>query len=259
MSFIKQKLEIALRKFFQLRSRIFLSKIPVLWNNLQIYLEKTESTGCSYIDYAELYRAIRRNKPTQVLECGTGVSTLVIAHALMQNEKETNVRGTVTSMEEHPEWHKMSKNLLPAEYEPYVEILLSKTKDDYFSVFRGVRYSELPQIEYDFVFVDGPKYISKTDDGASFDFDLLHVVRNANKPVSALIDKRVSTVFVLQKLLGVEKVYYSSIKGLGFVKSVSKKDLGNISSSISSSNFTKSFHLLGNSKLEITATQTIGD
>ena len=66
MSFIKQKLEIALRKFFQLRSRIFLSKIPVLWNNLQIYLEKTESTGCGYIDYAELYRAIRRNKPTQV-------------------------------------------------------------------------------------------------------------------------------------------------------------------------------------------------
>ena len=162
-------------------------------------------------------------------------------------------------MEEHPEWYSMSKSLLPLEYKPYVEILLSKTKDDYFSVFRGVRYSQFPKREYDFVFVDGPKYISNTDNGSSFDFDFLHVVRNANKPVSALIDKRVSTVFVLQKLLGAEKVYYSSIKGLGFVKSVSKKDLGNISTSISSSNFTKSFHLLGNSKLEITATQTIGD
>jgi hypothetical protein len=88
---------------------------------------------------------------------------------------------------------------------------------------------------------------------------LIHVLRNATKPVSALIDKRVSTVFVLQKLLGTEKVYYSSVKGLGYVNSAEKKDLGNIFNNISSLNFTKSFKLLSNSKLEITATTTAND
>lgn len=28
-------------------------------------------------------------KPAEVLECGTGVSTLIIAHALMENEIES--------------------------------------------------------------------------------------------------------------------------------------------------------------------------
>jgi predicted O-methyltransferase YrrM len=171
LKLILKKLDIALRKFFEMRSRIFLRKIPALWKNLQVYLERTHSTGCGYIDYAQLYHAIRKKKPTEVLECGTGVSTLVIAHALMQNEMENGIKGIVTSMEEHKEWFVMSQSLLPSEYAPYVEVRLSATKDDYFSVFRGVRYSEIPEKEYDFVFVDGPKYVSSTDNAATFDFD----------------------------------------------------------------------------------------
>ena len=42
------------------------------------YLSKTESTGCSWSDYAALYRRIRTLRPREVLECGTGVSTVVI-------------------------------------------------------------------------------------------------------------------------------------------------------------------------------------
>lgn len=243
----------ALRKYRIYRAKQFLRKTPDLWNELHLYLQRTESTGCSYVDYAELYRLIRKNKPTEILECGTGVSTLVIARALMENEEKTGVRGRVTSMEEHSRWLQMSRDLLPIRYAPYVEFVLSDTMEDRYSLFRGMRYASLPERGYDFVFVDGPSYVSPSDGGATFDFDFLHVLRGSKSLVSALVDKRVSTVFVLQQLLGTRKVYYSSINGLGYVAPSSMKDLGNIATSISSKDFSGSFSWPGNSRLCITA------
>ena len=196
----------ALRQYRKYRAKLFLRQTPELWSELHHYLQRTESTGCGYVDYAELYRLIRKNKPTEILECGTGVSTLVIAHALMENEANTGVRGRVTSMEEHARWLQMSRNLLPIRYAPYVDFVLSETTEDRYSLFRGMRYASLPEREYDFVFVDGPSYVSPGDGGATFDFDLLHVLRGSRKLVSALVDKRVSTVFVLQQLLGTRKL-----------------------------------------------------
>lgn len=229
-----------------------LSSHQALWQELQHYLEKTKSTGCGYIDYACLYQAIRTQKPTNVLECGTGVSTLIIAHALMENERETGIKGQVTSMEEHDEWLQMSMSLLPAQYRQYVEFRLSGIVEDKYSLFRGIRYESIPQKEYDFVFVDGPKYRAPSDGMATFDFDFIYILSRSDKPVSGLVDKRLSTVFVLQQLLGPEKVTYSVIKGLGFVSPCSKADLGNIAMSISSRNFSGSFRLFGNSVLSIT-------
>lgn len=246
------KIEIALRKVSQINSERKLRKNSELWTALQEYLRKTESTGCGYIDYACLYEIVRTTKPVEILECGTGVSTLVIAHALMENEKETGVAGRVTSMEEDKHWLEMSRTLLPPQYSKYVLFELSNTVEDRYSLFRGGRYTTLPDRTYDFVFVDGPKYDSPLDGGATFDFDFIHVLRKAEKPVSCLIDKRLSTVFVLQQLLGKDKVTYSAVEGLGYVKPCTKHDLGNIATSISSKNFANSLRLFGNSELSIT-------
>ncbi|NJM32690.1 MAG: class I SAM-dependent methyltransferase [Limnobacter sp.] len=241
-----------MRKLAQIRARNLLQRNPQLWRALQNYLRETESTGCGYIDYATLYSSIRSTKPTEVLECGTGVTTLIIAHALMENERETSKKGRVTSMEEHAGWLEMSQQLLPEQYQSYVSFELSNTVEDKYSLFRGVRYASLPNLPYDFVFVDGPKYVSPQDGGATFDFDYLHVLRNAANPVAALIDKRLSTVFVLQQLLGHTKVRYSSVTGLGSVSPCTKHDLGNIATSISSKNFAKSLRVIGSSRLAIT-------
>ena len=51
---LKNWFEVCLRKFYQLMAKRFLKKNLALWDSLQIYLAKTESTGCGYIDYAEL-------------------------------------------------------------------------------------------------------------------------------------------------------------------------------------------------------------
>jgi hypothetical protein len=249
--YLTLKLEIALRKISQIRSRRTLQRNTELWTALQDYLKKTESTGCGYIDYACLYEMIRKSRPIEILECGTGVSTLIIAHALSENEKETGITGHVTSMEEHAEWLEMSRQLLPPQYGKYVSFELSNTIEDRYSLFRGERYADIPNKAYDFVFVDGPKYESPLDGGATFDFDFIHVLRNAEKPVGCLIDKRLSTVFVLQQLLGTDKVRYSSIAGLGYVQPSTKSDLGSIATSISSVNFAGSLRVFGNSRLSI--------
>lgn len=253
MASLSSRLEILLRKLAQIKARRILQRNDELWGALQEYLQETKSTGCGYIDYACLYQTIRSAKPVEVLECGTGVSTLVIAHALMENESETGRGGRVTSMEEHEGWLDMSRKLLPNTYAKYVDFRLSGSIEDRYSLFRGVRYEEIPDRAYDFVFVDGPKYVSPVDGAATFDFDYIHVLRSADRPVGCLVDKRLSTVFVLQQLLGADKVKYSTVAGLGYVKPCTKSDLGIIATSISSTNFQNSMRVLGNSILSITS------
>ena len=87
-SFLTFKTDVALRKFAQWRAQKELSNKKELWSALQEYLKQTSSTGCNLYDYWYLYNEIRCRKPCEVLECGTGVSTLVIAHALLENKRE---------------------------------------------------------------------------------------------------------------------------------------------------------------------------
>lgn len=249
ISFIRRRIFIEIRRLLELYAKIYLMRRTNLWDELTLYTDKTGSTGCNMTDYYILYKRIRRLKPIEVLECGTGVSTLVIAHALMDNEKETGKKGRVTSMEEVAEWADMAEKLLPDIYRSYVDILVSRTVEDYFSMFRGIRYRDVPQKNFDFVFIDGPKYVSPHDNHPSFDFDYLHVLQNSKVPVAGLIDQRVSTVFVLQQILGKDKVRYSPVLGLGYIDSCTKENLGELSKSLSSSNFVPSFRMWGRTRL----------
>lgn len=248
---LRRRIHIEIRRFFQQYARIYLSRRTDLWKELAAYTQKSGSTGCKVTDYYFLYKAIRKLKPREVLECGTGVSTLVIAHALMENEKETGKHGRVTSMEEIRKWSDMAKELLPDVYSDRVEIVLSPTIEDYFSIFRGMRYRDVPQREYDFVFVDGPKFISPRDNHPTCDFDYLHILQNSKVPVAGLIDQRTSTVFVLQQLIGLEKINYSSALGLCHIRHCTKNDLGRLSEELLSTNFFQSFRVIRKTRLSM--------
>ena len=251
-AYAKDRSFVARRKYAAGVSERRLRATGALWRELHTYLERSRSTGCSYTDYWYLYRAIRLGKPKEVLECGTGVSTLVIAHALMENAAEGAAPGRITSMEEHAEWLEMSKALLPQAYHTYVDFRLSPTVEDYYSLFRGVRYRDVPEDRaYDFVFVDGPSYVSPVDGTPTFDLDLLHVLQRSDSAVAGLVDKRVSSCFVFQQLLGSDKVRYSPVLGIGFVAACTRADLGGITRSLSSANFEDSFRLLGPTRLSL--------
>ena len=221
-----------------------------LWRDLQDYIIRSESTGCSYSDYWELYKAIRMKKPREILECGTGVSTVVIAYALLENEVEGH-KGRITSMEEVSEYYELATKLLPDQMRSCVDLVHSPRVEDYYSLFRGVRYRDVPSRPYDFVFVDGPSYVAPSDRMLTFDFDYIYVVRNSEHPVYGIVDKRVSTCYVLQKVLGKDKVKYSPIHNLGYVGPCTRRDLRQFDPQSPSSAFLKSFKLFGRTELKL--------
>lgn len=207
------------------KAREKLQKNKGLWQILYDYKRRSNSTGCSYADYLVLYNYIRTAKPREVLECGTGVSTIVMAYAMMENEKEGGLAGRVTSMEEIEEWHSVAKELLPEILKKYVDCILSPATEDYHAFFRGIRYKDVPDRPYEFVFVDGPNTKSKLDSSQTFDFDFIRVVKKSQGNVCGIIDMRHSTCYVLQEVFGPRKFRYDHIRNLGFVGPVRRGDI----------------------------------
>jgi predicted O-methyltransferase YrrM len=167
------------KSFFSLTKNLYnrkghknIKKNKQLWRTLSEYLKSTESTGCSYSDYWILYSYVRKYKPKEILECGTGVSTIVKAHALLENENESGMRGRVTSMEDQQLWYEHAVRIMPDYLGDYVDLILSDKAEYCHSVFRGVGYKNLPEREYEFVFVDGPEMTAPSDGTMSFDFVL---------------------------------------------------------------------------------------
>ena len=217
-----------------------------LYEIITSYKELSKSTGCSYSDYWTLYNTVRKNKPAEILECGTGVSTIVMAWALFENRQQANASGRITSMEDVDLWYKGAKNLIPDKLSPYIEIIHSPKVEYSHSIFRGVGYQDIPQRDYEFVFVDGPETTAPSDGTLAFDFDLINVVAKADQPVSAIVDKRATTCYVFQKLFGVDKVIFDARCDLCFVGPVTKEDLN---SRLGGGAFMHSFRIFGNSEL----------
>jgi hypothetical protein len=174
---------------------------PDLWRDLREYQQLSRSTGCSHGDYWELYQTTRRLKPAEVLECGAGISTVAIAHALKKNSDEGHP-GRVTTMEEHRRYYDEAARLLPAALRPYVEHVLSERVDATFSLFRGTRYAKVPERPYTLVFVDGPDCHAVGTNTLTCNLDYIEVVRRSLDPVYGIVDGRFTTVFMLQSVFG---------------------------------------------------------
>src|SRR5687768_3025117 len=104
---MKRELLKILRRINRKRAILNLSRNEVLWKELTAYMKMTGSTGVSWSDFNELYKAVRFYKPKNILECGPGASTVVMAFAVMENEKE-GYPGKITAMEEMEKYLQMS-------------------------------------------------------------------------------------------------------------------------------------------------------
>jgi len=67
---------------------------------IRSYQARSEVTGMSWSDYLTLYREVRQYRPQEVLELGSGVSTVVLAFALVANAADGSPPDRITSMEE---------------------------------------------------------------------------------------------------------------------------------------------------------------
>lgn len=215
----------AVRRLFESRARRRLAAAPGLWPLLEAYRAETRSTGCQFVDYDALYRHVRRHRPREILECGTGVSTLVLAAALDENAGEGGAPGRVTSMEEDPGWFDMANRLLPERLRKYTDIRLSPTVEDGYALFRGMRYRDVPERPFEFVFVDGPGTRAHSDGTRTFDFDFLHVVRRSDTPVGGIVDGRLTTCYALQKVFGPDRVRFDVFRNLAVIAPCTRRDL----------------------------------
>src|SRR3546814_303017 len=160
----------------------------------------------SYSDYLTLYEQVRAHRPREILECGTGISTVVLAQALRENAAESGqTPGRVTSMEDDPDWHRLATERLPEELRAIVEIVHSPKVDGFYKCFRGVCYERVPDRPYDFVFSDGPDRHSPVNGDKLFNLDLINVVRRSETPVRAVVANPYLTFYELQKVFGLDK------------------------------------------------------
>lgn len=157
--------------------------------------EKHESTGCNTGLYYLLWHLIELNKPRYFLECGTGVSTHLIARAMKEfcyDKHDGDIR--LVSMEDSPEWYKTAMKH-PVEHD-FVDIVLSDVEKFDLITFSCSSYKDIPYYPYDHVFVDGPPQAH------SVNIDLLRVIENGPHPVLGIIDQRLKTVLFFYLLYG---------------------------------------------------------
>ncbi|HRE15465.1 MAG TPA: hypothetical protein PLW86_00140, partial [Rhodocyclaceae bacterium] len=66
--------------------------------------------------------------------------------------------GKIVSMESVDVWYDTAKKNLPEKYADMVELVLGPREKYELLFFRGYRHSNIPPLDYDFVFLDGPSY-----------------------------------------------------------------------------------------------------
>lgn len=190
-------------------------------------IEKNGSFNCwKYCSkLLRLYNLIRVKKFKEVLEFGSGVSTMIIALALKLNEEEAGVKGRLTSMEEDSgEYFDFVKKTIPENLNKYIDLISSHKIDDNYYFFHGVRYRDIPDRKYDFVFIDGPTTSCLYNGQKAFDLDFIRVLEKSQNPLDAMVDNRRTTCYVLKFILG-KKVKFNYFINLGFISSVSKSDI----------------------------------
>ncbi len=230
------------------RARRRLESMTDLWALMTQVAAGTAVTGASYSDYLTLYEQVRAHRPREILECGTGISTVVLAQALRDNAAEDGgAPGRVTSMEDDAEWYHAASARLPEDVADIVDIVHSPKADGFYKCFRGVCYETLPDRPYDFVFSDGPDRHSPVNGDKLFNLDLIHVVCRSDRPVRAVVDNHYLTFYVLQKVFGLDKARYSVSHKLMFVGPVTKDDVRHLKKET----FVPDLRLFGTTELKL--------
>lgn len=157
----------------------------------------SSSTGCGQDDYWQLYSTILHLRPKWVLECGPGISTVMIARALLENARR-GYPGRVVSIEENELYHGQLHGLLSAEELSVTDLVLSPVVHKEHLGRTGYSYQLRPDHPYDLVFIDGPVVPRGPE---CFDSDYLEVVLRSEHPVIGLIDGRLFTRLALADLL----------------------------------------------------------
>ena len=151
----------------------------------------------TFAKYYIIYETVRNLKPKYVLECGSGLTTIIIARAIKENGC-----GIFISMEQYKQFGDVISKIVG----DAVQINISDVEETAYNGISGTKYKNIPEYPYDLIFVDGPT--TKT-----VDLDAFYLLERHPK-TKVLIDCRVPTIRALQTKY---KGKYSRFTNMGHV------------------------------------------
>tara|TARA_B100000315_G_C14459261_1_gene532978 strand:+ start:343 stop:978 length:636 start_codon:yes stop_codon:yes gene_type:complete len=179
----------------------------------------SNSCGTRRSNYVLMDHFIKLRRPKFIIECGTGISTYVLAQSMLRHLGDPESGFKLISMEHQEEWYEHQIERFPEELKEFVEIVHSPI-DYYQHMFiNGTVYSNIPDYPYDFVFIDGPSSQGMCN------MDFIRLIASSEKPMSCLIDGRVTTSLAYSILFGKSKVTLFPFWGASMILDVTKDDL----------------------------------
>ena len=189
-------------------------------------LLKSNSTGCEFSDFYALWQSINKFKPNCILECGSGISSIIFAYySHIFNGKEIKVY----TVEENEYYYKDLLKNFPEQFKKYVDFLLLERKEKIYKGILGSYYSNLPNKNYDFIYIDGPTDRAVWNDKSypkTFNSDLINILSvNKNIVINGVLDQRITTYKAFKNLINKNRLCYNSVHKLTYITSLSHKDL----------------------------------
>ncbi len=150
----------------------------------------TDAYRADYADLWYLYRAVRRNRPLNILEFGSGCSTAILAQALRDNEREFGQAGRLLSIDNNEHWADVTRQSLPETVRDICEIVYRPIEEAQFAGRRVWRHVDLPPFAPDFIYLDGPGYPNGTPGLEKVAMDLLELEDKFPKGFLMIADDR---------------------------------------------------------------------
>ena len=137
-----------------------------------------------------LYRTVRRIRPLNILEFGSGCSTAIFAQALRDNESEYGLAGRILSIDNNEHWAEVTRRSLPESVRRICEVVYRRIEPTEFAGRRVWRHVDLPRFSPDFVYLDGPAYPKGTPHDEKVAMDLLELEARFPKGFLMIADGR---------------------------------------------------------------------
>ena len=187
-------------------------------------LKKSGSTGCEFSDYYELYKQLNHHKPKMILECGSGISSLVIAYFISKRSNAEEYK--CISCEENQNYHSQIKNIFPADYAQFIDFVHLVRKEGVINGINCSFYDGLPKKNYDYIFIDGPTFRINSESQKCFNSDLINIIKqNDNITVNGIMDQRMINYITYRKLMPHASIKYNVVKKLSYLENISQDKL----------------------------------
>lgn len=175
---------------------IYFKRIFIQSTNLD--LDKNKLFPPDYIDLINLYNQIKKLKPKNILELGSGQSTIVIASVLKELEQQGH-QCAFYSIDQEEKYLKITMNSMPKKLNKYVKFF---HRNIYVKKREGINmsfYENLPDINFDYVYEDRRDHESTPIAGDLLEIEEKNLKKNI--PFNFTIDDMFITQNVLKQKL----------------------------------------------------------